>query len=156
MSNMRLRCAACQRTCTLGPLFQGCPSCGGALEVEYDYAALAPAFNAAWANPLRLAAGIWRYASLLPIDDRADIVSLGEGRTPLVHSRRIGPRHGLQQLFFKNETVNPTWAQKDRCHTVMLTKAREFGYRRVVTCSTGNHGASAAAYTAAAGHTAGR
>jgi len=148
---MHLRCAACQRTFALGPLFQGCPSCSGRLEVEYDYAALAPGFNAAWADPSRHAVGIWRYAPLLPIDDRTHVVSLGEGQTPLVHSRRIGPLHGLQQLFFKNETVNPTWAQKDRCHTVMLTKAREFGYRRVVTCSTGNHGASAAAYSAAAG-----
>lgn len=146
-----LRCTVCDHRYGLEPLFNGCPQCGGALEVRYDYAAIGPQLDDAWwLGPARVP-GIWRYAALLPVDNLESTISLGEGQTPLVRSRHVGPQHGLQQLYLKNETVSPTWSQKDRCHAVMLSKAREFGYRRAVTTSTGNHGASAAAYAAAAG-----
>lgn len=142
-----LRCSGCGGEYPLQPLFEGCPGCGATLEVDYDYAALtSKVFSSTLSTN-----GIWRYAALLPVEDPAVAVSLGEGATPLVRSRHVGPQHGLQALYLKNETVNPTWAHKDRCQSVMLTKAREFGYRRVVTTSTGNHGASAAAYSTAAG-----
>jgi threonine synthase len=80
-------------------------------------------------------------------------VSLGEGDTPLVLSRVIGPRLGLSRLYFKNETVNPTWSFKDRYVAVTVNVARTLGYRRAVVSSTGNLGVSAAAYCAAAGLT---
>lgn len=146
-----LRCQHCSSDFALEPLFQGCPRCGGALEVAYDYAALAPQLADMWGRSPASQTGIWHYAPLLPINDPAEAISLGEGNTPLLQSRRVGPAHGLSHLYFKNETVNPTWAQNDRCHTVMMSKAREYGYRRATATSTGNHGASAAAYSAAAG-----
>jgi threonine synthase len=145
-----LRCTACKHTFDLLPLFNACPVCGCALEVDYDYDALATRINEQWWRHGDGSQGIWRHAELLPANATAAI-SLGEGNTPLVKSRNIGPRYGLNNLFYKNETVNPTWSQKDRCQSVMITKAREFGFHRVVTTSTGNHGASAAAYSAAAG-----
>lgn len=80
-------------------------------------------------------------------------MSLGEGDTPLVLSRVIGPRLGLSRLYFKNETVNPTWSFKDRYVAVTVNVARTLGYRRAVVSSTGNLGVSAAAYCAAAGLT---
>ena len=80
-------------------------------------------------------------------------MSLGEGDTPLVLSRVIGPRLGLSRLYFKNETVNPTWSFKDRYVAVTVNVARMLGYRRAVVSSTGNLGVSAAAYCAAAGLT---
>jgi threonine synthase len=58
---------------------------------------------------------------------------------------------GLRNLYFKNETVNPTWSFKDRYNAVTIAAARELGFRRVVNSSTGNHGASVAAYAAVAG-----
>ena len=141
------------KTLPMEPLFTGSPDTGGALEVEYDYDWYRQILNADWfMRSDSKMDGIWRYSELLPIDETSvQPVTLGEGNTPLVRSRNVGPAHGLHNLFYKNETVNPTWSQKDRTHTVMATKAKEFGYRRVVTTSTGNHGASAAAYSAAAG-----
>jgi threonine synthase len=76
---------------------------------------------------------------------------LGEGDTPLTPSRTIGPALGLKHLYFKNESVNPTWSFKDRYVAVSLNMARRFGFRRVVVSSTGNLGVSAAAYAAAFG-----
>lgn len=146
-----LRCTACAESFGLLSLWNGCPACGGALEVAYDYAAIAPQLDEAWWHGRAAAPGIWRYAALLPVHDLTHAVSLGETQTPLVQSRNVGPQHGLHQLFLKNETVSPTWSQKDRCHAVMISKAHQFGFRQVVTTSTGNHGASAAAYSAAAG-----
>jgi threonine synthase len=78
-------------------------------------------------------------------------VSLGEGDTPLVASRVVGPRVGLSRLYFKNETVNPTWSFKDRYVAVTVNIARTLGYRRAVVSSTGNLGVSAAAYCSVAG-----
>jgi threonine synthase len=98
------------------------------------------------------AAGRRRYADLLPCGG-AGAVWLGEGDTPLVPSRVVGPRLGLTRLYFKNETVNPTWSFKDRYVAVTVNVARALGYRRAVVSSTGNLGVSAAAYCAAAGLT---
>jgi threonine synthase len=69
----------------------------------------------------------------------------------MVRSRLIGPRLGLPDLYFKNETANPTWSFKDRYVAVTVNVARQFGYRRAVVSSTGNLGVSTAAYCAAAG-----
>jgi threonine synthase len=88
---------------------------------------------------------------LLPGGRARDRLTLGEGGTPLVRSRVIGPRLGLSNLYFKNETVNPTWSFKDRYVAVTLEMARRFGFTRVVVSSTGNLGISVAAYAAAAG-----
>jgi threonine synthase len=100
-----------------------------------------------------LGGGLRRYADVLPGGRVADRVSLGEGDTPLVLSRVIGPRLGLERLYFKNETANPTWSFKDRYVAVTVNVARALGYRRAVVSSTGNLGVSAAAYCAAAGLT---
>jgi threonine synthase len=93
----------------------------------------------------------WSYAPLLPGGSDGDRVTLGEGGTPLVRSRIIGPRLGLQRLFFKNETVNPTWSFKDRYVAVTVNVARSLGFDRAVVSSTGNLGVSASAYCRAAG-----
>jgi threonine synthase len=92
-----------------------------------------------------------RFRDLLPFGHRPDFVSLGEGGTPLIHSRVIGPRLGLNRLYFKNEAVNPTCSFKDRYVAVSVTAARASGHTGVVVSSTGNLGVSVAAYAAAAG-----
>src|SRR5262249_11881297 len=91
-----------------------------------------------------------RYAAFCPGPGR-NAVSLGEGDTPLIASHVIGPRLGLSRLYFKNETVNPTWSFKDRYVAVTVNVARALGFRRAVVSSTGNLGVSAAAYCAVAG-----
>ena len=92
-----------------------------------------------------------RHAALLPGGSDEDRVTLGEGDTPLVRSRIIGPRLGLRRLFFKNETANPTWSFKDRYVAVTVNVARSLGFDRAVVSSTGNLGVSAAAFCRAAG-----
>ncbi|QDV17610.1 Threonine synthase [Gimesia panareensis] len=81
----------------------------------------------------------------------SELFTLGEGETPLVRSRRIGPSVGLEHLYFKLETVNPTGSYKDRFAAAAMTEMLSQGKRRVVTCSSGNAGSALAAYSAAAG-----
>ncbi len=137
-----LMCRACGNEEDLGPYFNGCLACGGALEVTYDYDALDERAVAALVAPSSHA----RSADLLPVTDLDDVVTLGEGNTPLVPSLVLGTDLDLEHCYFKNETVNPTWGHKDRAQSIMLTKARDFGFDLVTVASTGNHGAAAAAY----------
>ncbi|MEF8793167.1 threonine synthase [Thiohalorhabdus sp.] len=98
---------------------------------------------------------IQHYGDRLPIDDPADAVSLGEGRTPLIRTYNLPRRLGFSgEIYLKFEGLNPTGSFKDRGMTVAVTKAFEEGSRAVVCASTGNTSASAAAYAARAGMTA--
>jgi threonine synthase len=91
-----------------------------------------------------------RYADRLPLSKGAQIVSLGEGGTPLLHAPRIGSRLGAD-VFLKCEGTNPTGSFKDRGMTVAVSQALADRARAVVCASTGNTAASAAAYAARAG-----
>lgn len=142
MGNSRLRCFGCAREFPHGLYAGGCPACGEALEVVYE--------NLEWLeNPA--ASGIWRFGSLLPVGEEGWRVSLGEGNTPLTRLPAISRAANLPNLYFKNETCNPTWSFKDRFHAVCFSAARMLGYSKAVTSTTGNHGVSAAAYAAASG-----
>lgn len=92
-----------------------------------------------------------RYRQLLPVTEHTPMVTLGEGGTPLVRSRRLGPRIGCPELYFKLESCNPTGSFKDRGMVVAVAKAMEEGHRAVLCASTGNTAASAAAYAAHCG-----
>jgi threonine synthase len=87
-----------------------------------------------------------RYPSRLPLTDKTPLISLGEGSTPLVRSRRLEERAGCRELYFKLELCNPTGSFKDRGMVVALAKAVEGGAEKVLCASTGNTSASAAAY----------
>ena len=86
-----------------------------------------------------------RYRKFLPVTDDTPDVAMGEGNTPLVRSRRIGPALGCE-LYFKLEGMNPTGSFKDRGMCVAIAKALEAGSTRVMCASTGNTSASASAY----------
>jgi len=150
----KLRCVTCAAEYPIGPMLEGCPACAStplraAVEVVYDWSGLdAEALLAGWRGAADRS--LWRFRELLPLPDGAAPLSLGEGGTPLVHLRPSGPNR-LERLYVKNETVNPTWAFKDRFHAVSVTMARELGFTRLIASSTGNHGNSLAAYGAAAG-----
>ncbi len=89
-----------------------------------------------------------RYAALLPVTADTPLVTLGEGGTPLVRSRIIGPALGLDALYFKLEYENPTGSFKDRGMVLAVAKAVEEGATALLCASTGNTSASAAAYAA--------
>ncbi|MBL8851247.1 MAG: pyridoxal-phosphate dependent enzyme [Planctomycetaceae bacterium] len=94
---------------------------------------------------------IWRFADLIaPVPAEAR-VSLGEGSTPLIRSRRIGPAAGLNNLYFKLETSNPAGSYKDRFACVAISDMCARRKTRVIATSSGNAGAALAAYSAAAG-----
>jgi len=96
---------------------------------------------------------IARYRDRLPVSDATPLLTLGEGSTPLVRSRRLGDALGIE-LWFKFEGTNPTGSFKDRGMAVAVAKAVEDGATGVVCASTGNTAASASAYAAHAGLTA--
>lgn len=89
---------------------------------------------------------MWDFGDRLPVRDPRNVVSLGEGMTPLLFSRSF-PEHAV---FWKNEGANPTGSQKDRALSVAISVAREHGFERVVTASTGSVGLACAAYCARA------
>ena len=97
--------------------------------------------------------GLWRYADwIAPVSPSARL-TLGEGNTPLVRSRRLGPSVGLKNLFFKLEFTNPTGSYKDRFACAAISDMVAHGKTECIATSSGNTGAALAAYCALAGIT---
>src|SRR4051812_27835792 len=94
---------------------------------------------------------IWRFASYLPPLPDSARITLGEGDTPLVRSRRLGPSLGLERLYFKVETGNPSSSYKDRFAAAAVSDMLARGARLCLATSSGNTGAALSAYCAAAG-----
>jgi len=93
----------------------------------------------------------WRYFELLPITDKSNIVSINAGMRPLVKAEKLGKAIGLNNLYIKNDSVNPTFSFKDRPAGVAVSKAKEFGLGSVGCASTGNLASATAAHAAKAG-----
>jgi len=96
-------------------------------------------------------ASMWRYREMLPIYDGESPVTLGEGFTPLFHARRLGASIGLDRLYIKDESLNPTNSFKARGQSAAITRAKYLGATTVALPTAGNAGNAAAAYSAAAG-----
>jgi len=149
-----LECLSCGSTFDLEPLFAGCPDCNTGsfranLTVQYDYKALEGKIKReAFRNGRP---GIWRFADLLPVENPSHFISIYEGNTPLIPLPRVAEEAGFSNVFAKDETRNPTLSYKDRFCAVATAKALDFGAKATTISSTGNHGASAAAYASRAG-----
>jgi threonine synthase len=142
-----LRCRGCGRAEPIG-LSYVCPACFGPLEVDYDYGvAGATLTRAAVAGR---APGIWRYLELLPLDV-APTRGLPVGSTPLLRADRLGPALGLERLWIKDDTRNPSLSFKDRAVAVAAARAVGFGVEAVACASTGNLAGATAATAAALG-----
>jgi len=94
---------------------------------------------------------MWRYRELLPLFDGEQPVTLGEGFTPLFHAERLGATIGLDRLFIKDESLNPTNSFKARGQSAAVTRAKYLGATTIALPTAGNAGDAAAAYSAAAG-----
>ena len=133
-------------------------TCGGLLEVRYDFEPLDPSgFEDVWQarrqsrEPLDVS-GVWRYREMLPfLDEPSHVVTLQEGNTPLFDAPRAAAYAGLDFIQFKHQGYNPTASFKDNGMTAGASQARKLGMRRVACVSTGNTSASMAAYAAAGG-----
>lgn len=145
----RVTCPRCSHDVPERQAFGGCPDClGQGVPVNVH-----PHYNlddTVDVTPDENGQGIFRYRGMLPIRDGTQPVSLGEGGTRLLAVPTLGEQLGVEQLFVKDESSNPTWSYKDRLAAVAVTKAKEMGADTVVVATTGNHGAAAAAYAAAA------
>jgi threonine synthase len=94
---------------------------------------------------------LWRYAEVLPVQDPAYRIDLGEGFTPLIHTPRLAAALGVEKLWIKDEGQNPTGSFKARGLAMAVARAVELGSREIALPSAGNAGSAAAAYAAAAG-----
>lgn len=133
-----------------------CARCGGLLDIATRHDFDAQELRDRWRERLThiadptLTSGVWRYRELLPFGANVQIVTLGEGNTPLYDAPRSAGYCGLQNLSLKHQGCNPTASFKDAGMTVAVTQARILGARTVVCASTGNTAASLAAYAARA------
>jgi threonine synthase len=136
-----LKCRECGQRFEIEPIHV-CDFCFGPLEVEYDYDLLAQSVTreSIERGPL----SIWRYRDLLPVNDLAD-VGWRVGYTPLQPAPQLGKALGLDDLWIKNDSVNPTFSFKDRVVAVASAKAREFGFDTFACASTGNLASAVAA-----------
>lgn len=143
-----LKCFHCEQPHKETESVTECLKCGGPLETYYDYAEIERRLNLHSLKTAPISA--MKYVAFYPIEDFKTIVSLEEGGTPLTKAKNLGEKLGLNNLYIKNEGLNPTGVFKDRGTMVEITKAKELGAKAVCLASTGNMAASVAAYASAA------
>ena len=143
-----LECSLCKKNYAAGKVHNLC-ECGGPLLVRYDLEKA----RQAWPRESVVQGpnSMWRYAPVLPPQKPESIVSLGEGMTPLVRTRRLGARIGASDLWVKDEGLNPTGSFKARGLSCAVSMAVELGIKKVAIPSAGNAASAMAAYAAAAG-----
>lgn len=143
-----LRCVRCGARYELDEVRFGCPNCETTVpaNLEFEYGeAIVPA-----AEEPTVRRGMWRWEAALPVAAE-EAATFGEGDTPLVELPRLAAELGLADLLAKDETRNPTWSFKDRLASAAVSWARARGRAGVAVSSSGNAGASVAAYAARAG-----
>jgi threonine synthase len=141
-----LECSACLTTYASTVLMNLC-TCGAPLLARYRLEEAAAALHRDRLEGQTL----WRYHAMLPVQSPAGVVSLGEGMTPLLRAERLGKRLGLNHLYIKDESLNPTGSFKARGLALAIARAAELGVTRVAIPSAGNAGGATAAYAARAG-----
>jgi len=148
-----LQCVKCFQEYSLDAGVYLCPSCGNVLNIVYDYEKIKETLDWACIESRRTdVEGVWKYRELLPAGEPAHMITLGEGGTPLINAPRLNKAAmGVKSLWLKAEFVNPTGSLKDRCSPVSIARALDVGAEGVCMVSSGNAGASLAAYAGIAG-----
>jgi len=143
-----LECSVCVKRHDAGVVHNLC-ECGGPLLVRYDLESA----RAGWSRDAlaEASADMWRYSPLLPVTDRKHIISMGEGWTPLIRTRRLGTRIGASDLWVKDEGLNPTGSFKARGLSCAISMCSELRIKKAAIPSAGNAAGAMAAYAAAAG-----
>jgi threonine synthase len=144
-----LYCSMCGKTHEAGRLWNLCTECEKPLLVDYDLAAVKQALTR---DMLRdRPPSMWRYRELLPVQREENVVTLGEGLTPVLPLERVGKALGMDALFVKDEGQMPTLSFKCRGLAMAVSMAKELGAKRLAIPSAGNAGGAMAAYGARAG-----
>jgi threonine synthase len=144
-----LECTACGRTFSAAELHTVCAECGKVLFARYDLDAAKRGFDRA-ALAAR-APSMWRWFEIMPVLDEANVVTLGEGGTPLLRARGIEARLKAREVYVKDEGLNPTGSFKARGLSAAVSKAKELGVSSIAIPSAGNAAAALSAYGARAG-----
>jgi threonine synthase len=144
-----LECSFCHREYEARKLHNVCTECGKPLLARYDLKRIAKFMTRQSLFARR--SDIWRYRELLPVRREDNIVTLGEGWTPLVHAKTLGESLGLTELYVKDESLNPTQSFKARGMSVAVSMAKELGVKKLAAPSAGNAAGALAAYCAHAG-----
>lgn len=149
MQEFFIECARCgwrepyQKPCL------ACPECGGDwLDARYDYERVRRKWDAELA---RRPFTMWRYRELLPLRDNANLITMGEGGTPLYPATNLGMMLGRSHIYVKDERQGPTGSFKDRQASLAISAMKEEGITEAVLASTGNVAISYSAYSAHAG-----
>ena len=149
MNVTHLECAACHLEHEARRLLNLCRECGKPLLVRYDLETAARTLTKESLVPRR--ADLWRYREVLPVENDENIVSLGEGWTPLLRAERLGRQLGIDELYIKDESQNPTQSFKARGMAAAVSMAKELGAHKLAVPSAGNAAGALAAYAARAG-----
>jgi threonine synthase len=144
-----LECANCGVRYDATLVHNLCTACQRPLWVRYDLDAVKKAFTKEklFGRPPTM----WRYREMLPVHDDANIVSLTETVTPILETKRLAAEFGARHLYVKDESRLPTGSFKARGMAMAISKAQEFGIKKVAVPTAGNAGGAMAAYAARAG-----
>lgn len=150
MNVTHLECANCHKTYEANKLHNLCTECGKPLLVYYDLAKVAETLTK---ESLKTRAeNLWRYREVLPVERDENIVSLGEGFTPLFETEKLTASLPFKlNLYIKDESTNPTQSFKARGMSAAISMAKELGVKKVAAPSAGNAGGAMAAYASRAG-----
>ncbi|MEA2526791.1 MAG: threonine synthase [Thermomicrobiales bacterium] len=145
-----LVCLTCERRYPFQLMLEGCPDCRAAGRIAILDPVYAEDARVAAALSRAQPRSLWGYHPLLPVPNAANVVSLGEGGSPLLPLDPSGDERRPGEWKVKYEAVNPTHSYKDRTNAVAVSAARAFGCDKVVCTSTGNHAVALASYAARA------
>ena len=149
MNVLHLECAACNLRHEARRLLNLCSECGKPLLVRYDLEAAARTLTKESLGGRR--SDMWRYREVLPVENDGHLVSLGEGLTPLLRSENLARELGIDELYIKDESQNPTQSFKARGMSAAVSMAKELGAKKLAAPSAGNAAGALAAYAARAG-----
>lgn len=149
MHATHLECGNCGERYEADRLNNVCVKCGKPLLARYDLTRISKIMTKAALRTRN--ADLWRYREVLPVRSEENIVTLGEGWTPLLPAPNLGAALGMESLFIKDESVNPTGSFKARGMAVAVSMAKELGAKKLAVPSAGNAGGALAAYSARAG-----
>ncbi len=145
---LELECSGCGRKFPFGKIHTFCPDCQSPLLARYDLDAVGKHLDR---DAIRHRPnGMWRWHELLPVQDPENFVFLGEGDTALLELPHVGNELGLDNLYVKDESSNPTGSFKARGLAAAISKAKELGIEKVIIPTAGNAGGAMAAYAARA------
>jgi threonine synthase len=144
-----LECTSCGKSHSHTQAIRTCPNCGKVLFARYDLPSLKREVNREVFKGRR--SDMWRFYEMMPVLEEGNVVSLGEGGTPLLHAKNLGRKLGLKNLYIKDEGLNPTGSFKARGISAAVSKAKEVGQTRLTMPTAGNAGGALAAYAARGG-----